>query len=182
MNFIEQGSRSNSAHPSLSLFQNLASANDFSPDDVRQNHEGLLSAHQRDRLLRSGGYHGLMFLIGTALLMAPFRDGPRTWSTETVLLLVAVEAILVFSFGWSAASIVADLWRGKVSSVDGVVWSHSHRVRGGRSYFYIMDSHRFHVTKAAYAALVAGRSYRIFYASQSKRLVSIEPLEAGKIE
>jgi hypothetical protein len=181
MNFIEQGSRSRSTLSSSPLFQNLARANDFSPEDVRQNHEGLLSTHQQNRLLRWGGYHGLMFLIGNALLAAPFFDGQRAMSTGSLLLLLSVELIFVFSFGWSAASIAADLWRAKVNSVEGIVWSHSHRIRGGRSYFYIMDSHRFQVTKAAYAALAAGHFYRIFYASHSKRLVSIEPLEVGKV-
>lgn len=181
MNSTKQDSRSSPIHPSSSLFQMLARANNFSPEDLKQNHDGLLSAHQVNRLLRWGGYHGLMFLIGTVLLIAPFRDLLRTLPIEPVLLLLGVEAILILSFGMSTASILADLWRGKVSSVEGTVWSETRWIRNGRSYSYVVGSQKFQVHKAAYAALVPGNSYRIFYVPRSKHLVSIEPLEAGKV-
>jgi hypothetical protein len=160
----------------------LAQANNFSPEDLKQNHDGLLSAHQVNRLLRWGGYHGLMFLIGTVLLIAPFRDRLHALSAGSVLLLLGVEVIFILSFGLNAALIIADLWSGKVGSVEGTVWREAHHwTRYGRSYAYVMGSHRFHVPQAAYAALVAGRSYRIFYVPRSRRLVSIEPVEAGNV-
>jgi hypothetical protein len=101
----------------------------------------------------------------------PGRD-----SSGLSLLFLLFVALVILRLGLSVARMVVDLWSGEVSRVEGSVRRQTRRSRYYRSYYYVAGLHRFQVSQAAYNALLEQKSYRIYYAPRSKRLVSIEPL------
>jgi hypothetical protein len=161
---------------SSALFRALAAANDFSANDLSQNQKGLLSRHQENRLIGFIAFYGLILLGGVALLSSLRFQIIHTVTTTTSVLLLIIGVILFVRFGWSAIKVLMDLWNGRVSRVEGLVTRQAHRSRYNTSYYYVVDSFKFEVSEAAYNALIEGMQYRIWYAPQSKRLVSIEPL------
>ena len=159
---------------SSALFWALASANDFSAEDLSQNQKGLLSRHQENRLIRFIAFYGLVLLGGVALLLSLRFQILRALSTTTSILVLIVGVVLLVRFGWDMVKILTDLWNGRVSDVEGLVVRESHRSRYHTSYYYVVESFKFEVSEAAYNALIEGVQYRIWYAPHSKRLVSIE--------
>jgi hypothetical protein len=162
--------------PMPPLLQALASANGFSHGDLIQNQNGILTVHQENRLLLWVLFFGLVFLACTLLVVSIGLQIIRATPTFTYVLILVIAVVLMVKIGWSLGWTIVDIWRGKVVSVEGRVMREIHHARYSRSYYYLTRSHRFEVSKAAYDALIEGSSYRVYYVSHSKRLVSIEPL------
>lgn len=158
------------------LRQVLASTNNFSADDLRQNQKGLLSKRQENRLLGILAFDGLIFLIGLVLFVSMIPQILRAVSTGYFFLLLIIGVIVVLRFGWAAVRMIQDLWRGQVKQIDGPVSRQTRRSRYRTTYLYVIDTHKFEVTSAAYHALLEQPTYRIYYVPNSKRLVSIEPI------
>jgi hypothetical protein len=159
-----------------SLLQVLASTNNFSLVDLAQNHKGELSLRQENHLFGEAAFSGLVLLIGVALFVSMISRILRGTPSATYLLLLIIGAIVMLRFGWSTANLIADIWSGKVISVEGSVGREIHRARFSESYYYVLGMDQFQVSYAAYNALFEGKPYRIFYVPHSKRLVSIEPV------
>lgn len=162
--------------PASVLLRALAGANRFSQSDLKLNREGVLAAKQEGRLLVRAVLSMVVLLAGAALLVSMSLQISYLTSRVTFLLLLIIAVVLMLRVTWSGAMTVADLWNGKVASVDGPVTRDMRHSRYGRSYYYVIDTHRFQVSEAAYHALIEGNSYRVYYVLHSQQLVSIEPL------
>jgi hypothetical protein len=163
-------------HHAPALLQALAGANSFSLEDLKVNQEGLLSKRQENKLL-------LLILMDlaigltSAVLFAVFIPQVlRATSSIGLLLLFVIGGVILLRFGWSALKLIADLWHGRVESMEGPLTRQYRRAKYSISYYYVYDRYRFQVSAAGYHALVEGRSYRVFYAPRSKQLVAIEPV------
>jgi len=156
----------------------LASAFQYTPDDLRANRQSQLSGRQRRRLwgrfwlLALGA--GLMVIVPIALAL-----GLALWSTDQSLsaamndtrtgLGYAVGFILGIFYviaNWSSMWTFFDLLRGRVVEIVGPaqLW--------GR--YLIVDEARFVVDDHALQMLQSGVTYRVFMLPRSKTLLSIE--------
>lgn len=172
----EELRRMNDSESASVLLETLASANKFSMKDLETNHQGSLSAGQEIRLLIVLGLYLFIFLSSAVLFASMSSQILRGLGTTMYYLLLFIGMLLMARFGWSAALLIADVWNAKVDSVTGLVVRQSKRSSYHRSFYYVIDPHRFEVSQGAYNALLEGKSYRIYYVPHSKRLVSIEPI------
>jgi hypothetical protein len=158
------------------LLRILAQANQFSLEDLEQNHTGRLSENQSKHLMFVLAFYAFLVLSGVFLALSVlFRMSGRNPSGLPILLLL-FAVLFVSRLGLSVVQMVADLWSGEVSSLEGPVTRQTRRSRYSRSYYYAAGLHKFQISQAAYNALIEGKSYRIYYVPRSQRLVSIEPL------
>lgn len=162
--------------PEKALLNALAQSNNFTPADLGQNRDGRLGRHQENRLLIVLALYLLGLPIGAILFFSLRMQIERALSPTATIMLMIVFAFLFLRFCWSALKIVADIWNGRVKSLEGMVELDIHRSRYSDSYYYVMDTIRFQISRAAYNALVEGKPYRVFYVPYSRRLVSIEPI------
>ena len=169
------------AHHVPTLLLALASANSFSPEDLKVNQQGMLSKRQENGLLLILALYVVSCMsiaaLFTILIPLILRAVPATWA----LLVFIIGTILLLNFGWSAIKLIADVWHGKPSSVEDRVVRQTRRTRYYRFYYYVSGSHKFQVSESAYNALIEGKPYRIFYVPRSKRLVSMEPIGASTV-
>jgi hypothetical protein len=100
----------------------------------------------------------------------------RAVSEAGFVLALIIGGVLLLRFGWSVLNMIADLWRGCIETVEGLVTLQYRRAKYSISYYYVCDPHRFQVSSSAYYALVEANRYRIYYTPHSKRLVSIQPI------
>jgi hypothetical protein len=162
------------------LFETLASANNFSREELEMNRAGQFSDLQKKRLLRKGLEFAALFLGSVLLVLTPMFSKLRDLSWGSIVFFLFVFAIFLFGFGWKAITIFVDLWNQKAISVQSSVVALKEPTRYGRSYFYTTGTHRFSVSEKAYHALVPQEYYRIFYAPYSMELVSIEPIRSHR--
>jgi hypothetical protein len=165
-----------SVEPESYFLQVLARTNTFSLDDLMQNRRGLLSKNQQNRLALLLALYALLVLSTVVLFTGILFRMLGGNSSGLFYLLLIVTGVFILRFGLSVGRLIGDLWSGEVSSVEGPGARDFRQYRYFRSYYYVIDHRRFPVAKAAYDALLEGKTYRIYYAPHSKRLVSIEPL------
>lgn len=161
--------------PSI-LFRALADSNNFTLEDLDQNRKGTLSKHQEAHLIKITVQYLIMYLAAALLFGSMVLQILHSLSSTGFLLLMIVGVVLVVRFSRSAGQVIADLWVGKVKSVDGPIAREIRRSRYSHSYYYVIDGYRFQVSTEAYNALVEGRPYRVYYASHSQQLLSLELL------
>jgi hypothetical protein len=182
------------------LLQALAQTNDFTIEDLQVNHQGWMSARQREQAKRSqGSTIGCLILAlitvgstvvgGGGALLAGI-GGPGAMNGFSLLALVVValglSVLLTFLAGKGAKKQLGD---GRVTFLDGFVERERHESPNGdgatsTSYTYVVyqpqsnavQQQRFSVNGAAFHALRPGLRYRIYYVPASNKLVSIEPL------
>jgi hypothetical protein len=162
--------------PGVELMQILARTNQFSLSDLLENHRGLLSKDQQNRLALLLSLYVLVVLSSAVLLVNILFQLFGGNSSGLFYLLLIVATVLIVRFSLSTAWIMGDLWSGEVSSVEGPGARDSRQYRYFRSYYYLIGGQRFSVSKAPYDALMEGKVYRVYYVPRSKRLVSIELL------
>lgn len=149
----------------------LARVHHFDLSSLAANRQGQLSARQRLRLTR--GVVGLQVVIVglMGLLVWMVVKAPQTepWSTLIIGLILAGVAYATYRR-------VSDLLAGQVAQMEGFVSRVENTSDDSSTYYYVLDGKRFQVSSSAYAALVEGLRYRLYYTPTSKKLISIEPL------
>lgn len=155
----------------------LANSNRFTYADLDRNRNGLLSRHQENQLLQVFMLYFLGLFMMVLLFFSMKSQTARAMSPTAIYLLSIVCIFLVLRLGGTALRTLADLWIGKVKSMDGLLVRDVRRSRYADTYYYVMDAYRFQVSRAAYNALIEGKHYRVFYVPHSRRLVSLQPLE-----
>ncbi len=153
--------------PQAGLLAALAEANGFSLDELEMNRQGRLSGRQRLKKVR-----GLFFIL---VLLAAIVIGGVVSALHTNLLVIIVFALVALFIVFLLVRSSLDVLEGRVVSTDGLV----HRIKDttdGVDYYYTVEKLKFRVGERAFAALVTGERYRVYYLPRSKQFVSIEPL------
>lgn len=169
----------------------LAKANNFGQEDLEANKAGRMSSQQVSRLvpqLLSGSSIILAALLIEALSLFLFSPLGRADQVTFLAFCGTLIAIPIFIVGlvrfWRALS---DILGGKIAMEEGVgrkvTLSHGSRrdleKRTGRettTRFYQIDQKRIRVPERAYRALINSVPYRVYYAPNTKILMSIEPI------
>lgn len=182
--------------PSAELGRALAEANGFLFDALPANRAGRLTTEQLDRLRRSqrpkdprlAVLGGLALLAGLLVLVWGGVTGPTAvagWAAVIGGLLLLRRGLL----RPAAADLALDLAPRQVAVVEAEVAKGCFRrgsqrrarrrtVSPAADTFYLIDGQAVEVTAAGYAALEAGRRYRVYYVRQSSgrcRLINLEP-------
>src|SRR5262249_10131865 len=123
-------------------------------------------------------FWGLATAIGMGILLAIISAHAFEVFAWTTGALFVLGELLVLSFGLRR---LADALRGEVHSVAGIVTREADSSGDGTTYRYKVNELKFQVSGRAYAALVSGMEYRIYYTPRSKTLVSIEPLGGAQV-
>lgn len=161
------------------LRQNLGRHFAFSEDDLVRNRQGQLSERQQWRLGWQAVGYGVLSLIFLGLLLLGFiastsRDAdPLPWQMACVTLL------LLGSLVWSGREAVirlADMAGAKNKVAVGPVQVLTRSRGRATAVYYVVQGIELEVGVHAYAALVEGLSYRVYYTPHSKKIVSLEPV------
>lgn len=158
----------------------LASVHGFSRDDLLSNRKGVITASQRKKFVQKTVF-GVLVMLGCILLISALL--------YVILFLGQINAIIfLFIFGWIVVLLIfgfgmfreslQDVYSTHLQQVQGQVYK-KHRVLGiGKSkkdvYDYIIKGMYFRVDYRAYAALIDGLQYRIYYLPHNKKLIAIE--------
>lgn len=172
------------AQARAALTEILAQANGFTLDDLAANRSGEVTPSQRTKPLAGvlmGSLIGLMALAFAGLFF--FQVFPNVEVGEA-LPAIAIPALVLGIFALVGGSmVVGGLLDMSVSSIEQAQGAgrKEKRTGGGRNrstrYYYIIGDKSFQVTRRAYAALIDGLDYRLYYLPRTKKLVSIEPVD-----
>lgn len=148
----------------------LISALNFTAADLADNQRGRLSPNQRETLLRQV----LSSVRGWGLVVIILGIGGLMFQATSVFWLAGVIMAAVAALAW--LSFQADL-AGGVHAVDGRVtlqerlplpfWS---------PYYLVVGRYRFPVSREIGHGFTRGHSYRVYYTSRSRTIVSGEVL------
>lgn len=163
----------------------LASANGFTGDDFLANQNGSVTFAQRKKLFPAmlfGAAIILLPLIWMIPVALPYLSSPANASSSNLLFVVMVFGILsLFGFILMMRALLDVLAPG-LQQVQGIVMKEQRVVSTGKGshveYYYTIGKQRFTVNFRAYTALIDGLQYRIYYLARSKKLISIEVLDA----
>jgi len=164
------------------IVQALGQAFTFNDEELVLNRGRKLSPRQRQRLLRDAGLYaaatlltffvGMMMLAGTGTTQNTTTTVP--WQAVVFSLLLAA---LAFYLGRQAWLHGLDARNGMATQIEGRV---TLRVSGGprrsTTIYYLIRDQEFSVPVKAYAALVEGLNYRLYFTPQAKKVLSLEPL------
>ncbi len=160
----------------------LAKTNHFDPAWLELNRAGKLAAGQKRRLILLSTWSYLLglFVVGAFVygylqgLGDNLQDPGSLIFPGLVLLAILVGAGFI---AWQASAPFRDAMTGQVVSKQGPVYKSK---RAGRTvtYYYVLESMNWIVSRGAYNALVEGDTYRVYYVPRSRRLVAIEPVES----
>ena len=164
------------SQPGDLLLEALARANRFTIHDLETNRTGALSSRQELRLSAALLVWVVLILFSMVGILLAVQGRFFGKAPTTYILMSVVFVFLLLRVGWSAMKLLADLWMGTTAQTEGTVTRHVHHARNTRYYTYQVNGLKFHVPLAAYNALLEGRSYRVYFAPRSKRLVAIEPI------
>lgn len=168
----------------------LQSAIGFGPDDIMLNQQGRLGNRQRLSLLGQSALQWLLALVffgGVLLLPALILAGEiDDFRLENLLgedLFILITILVFFSFSlvvvvFSLIPVARDVTNQKVLVWEGDVRKRAITTGSGRNrkttYYYEVNGQRAQVTRLAYDALIPGQRYRVYVASNSKRVVAAE--------
>ncbi len=163
-----------------SLLEILASANQFTLEDLDLNRNGELSTAQRMKALPN---LILGFIFGGIPLVFGFftLNGLLTQGVSGTALLMPMLILLIFALigGFMAFNALSDLLAASPMVTEGVGHKEKRTSRGKNKstrYYYVVEGVSFQVQKNAFAALVDGEKYRVYALPRTKRIVTIEPL------
>lgn len=169
----------------------LMKALKFTDADLKANREGHMTNPQRQRLRRQQMWQALGmwtlagFMAFTVILIGSFS----TFKTDRmmnigVMLPVAMFIGLVMLFVWMAfqyqAKTKADLHKGLVQHITGSMYRRTYVVYTGKTFVRYYELHLggevFKVSCRVYNAFIDGGGYDLFYAPNTKALLSADPL------
>ncbi len=161
------------------LDQDLMDAIGFTADDLKTNRSGTISPKQRLVLRRKliRGWHWAyaltsLLLAGTALVAIGRGDtSGLVWGTVGAGLLAVVT---VFSLVLRWTQVRTDLETGDIIAVSGKLSGALHRTEC----YLQVGGIRFDVSRAIFRAFDMGEHYLVYYASNSKIILSAEPIKA----
>lgn len=144
-------------------------------DDNRQ---GRMTSRQRGRLLRVAGNYVVFGLLATAFaifaMVSAYQKVNWGWGVAALVGLVVSAALF-----YQARVDLGDWSGGRVEMVESMVGKRTHSTSSGRSntthYYYMAHNMSFEVSHAAYEALLEDRTYKLYYASGTKKFLNIEP-------
>lgn len=154
----------------------------FDERDLAMNRRGRISANQVARLTKARQSYApsgnLIFALGAvlvlvlALVIGAARLSNQVIDTLTLTFLVFV--VLAFSAWQRFDRIAADIRTEEAAEVEGRIELSMHTTWHADSYFVRVGSMRFKVTQQEFLVFKNGDPYRIFYAANSKRILSAE--------
>jgi hypothetical protein len=169
---------------------NLKIAFRFDNEDLDANRNGYMTKKQRIRLLnkrwdRIAPYAGfaafLVFIFGCSLTSSGFSSRPINNTLSMLGLFFFIFApmigvLILFAYR-ELRRIKADLYKGDIS----IAWGRARldimdHGRGPARYKLSLEGIEFDISKAQLLALRHGERYRVFYAPNSKVILSVEPL------
>ena len=163
-----------------SLLEILASANNFSVEELELNRNGEIGSAQRMKVLPN-------LIIGIVFGAVPVVLGFLFFSTfssqrdDFMAVLIPGLFLAIFGLvgGFMFFNAVADLMAASPMVMEGVGHKEK-RTSGGRNrstrYYYVIEGVAFQVGRGAFSALVDGEKYRIYALPRTKRMLTIEPL------
>jgi len=168
------------------LAKTLAQAHEFSFDALASNRAGRLAPEQLSALCRRAKRKlllGTLVVVGALLFAAAvgFAEGRQVFAQMLLFSgIIALGGGQLIALGLRS---LRDARSGAVATLAGAVVKGSSvdvdaAGNSTRMYYYYVGQQKFRVSFAAYAALPAGASCRLYYSPQSKQLLSIEPLPA----
>jgi hypothetical protein len=185
---------SKSKEPPHPTHQDLMAALKFTDADLKANREGHLTQAQRSHLRRNQAWQALFtwgmaaFLAFTIFMVSrSVSDAFSKSSNPSNIALVfppLIFAGLMAMFVWMAfkyqTQTKADLHKGYVSSLSGMVQRKTYVVYTGKSSYPVYELHLngevFRVSHKVYQTFVDERDYDIFYAPNTRTLLSAECL------
>ncbi len=168
------------------LLNALAHAINFGVESLKANRAGRLAKDQSWQLLvpMLGSLLAALLMIGIVIATTAYVLLHNLKSMALIIPIVFALAVMVSIYSWNdVTTIIPDVSEGRVLTLEGPVYKRKVSTSGSRTrrtdYFYEINGRRFEVSPQAYEALVAGRSYRLYYTPHSKSIVSIELLDSA---
>jgi hypothetical protein len=160
----------------------LAEVNKFSLEDAELNRNGEIGSAQRMKALPQaifGAIFGLIALVFIGLTVMPFFAGKDFSIQAAALIPMLISGVFLLVGGFMFIRALLDMLQGSPAQLDGNGHKEK-RVTGGKNrntnYYYVIGGTSFQVNKRAYAALIDGLGYHVYYLPNTKRLLSIEPV------
>lgn len=158
----------------------LCSANGFSAEDLLANQNDEVTFSQRKKPLASA-LTGAMIVLLFLLFLVPFLLQPFSRDLRLSSIAVALIVILVGIFPFIGSTMLLngliETAFPKLQQVQGKAHK-TIRVSKGKNrtihYYYVINEHKFEISKTAYTALIDELEYRIYYLPRTKKLISIE--------
>ncbi len=163
--------------PKQKYDQLLMTALNFSEEDLTENREGRLTIAQRKKLeAYRNGWTGLRVLC---FALAAFASGVAFAENLDALIVViwVIYTLFYFYSRWQLHPYLLDLQAGMVRMQEGRVKldvNHHDAVGSKDEYIVSMVNKRFNVKKPVFDAFVNAHAYRVYFATNSKELISAE--------
>ncbi len=179
-----------------SVLNRLMHALDFDNDDLRANRDGYMSKRQRARLSRRRRNIGLIFitaLVGAVVILLPLMrvliTRPQGLIAIVPILLIggAATVALYLWFQRTVTAYAADLHKGHVSAIEGIVETRRHMAFTGRmfttTYALYVNDEQFRIGMQVFVSLhpMHDEAYAVYYAPNSRTILAIEPLEDNMV-
>lgn len=159
----------------------------FTEDDLDANRDGYMSKKQRGALSRER-QQWLKFIAiiigGTSVLYTLFLlksiiRGDQFPDNILIIAFICLAAALMSMYmGFKRSRVNADLRKGDVYIAEGLISLYIQKIQNGQLVFYIyhadIQQQRFKLEKTVYDAFVNGEPYAIYYAPNSKTILSAE--------
>lgn len=175
-------------HPLDSHAVALRAGLNFDDEDLRANHEGLLSERQRQRFMRRQRMQCVVVPVTIiciwGLVFAFFSQEPPLHRLDFPFLLPLIPTVILLAwlmFDW--LRLKGDLASGSVAVVEGIARRGVLRPMGSasvglishpRRYVSFGDTRAFWVGLGIYMAFSDEAIYRVYYASRFRRILSAE--------
>ncbi len=163
----------------------LNRALEFTVEDLAANRNGFLSSAQRLQLEQqrwkgARGYVLLAAVFGVVALIPALRFFTSSIRDTNDLIGACIFGALTLALAWTAYTrwqqIHFDAARGTASVISGIVRLETRTVnRGNVVYKLKIQGLDFQVSEAALQVFTDGETYRVYYAPESKIVLSAEP-------
>lgn len=172
------------AQARAALTEILAQANGFTLDDLTANRNGEVTTSQRMKPL-AGVLVGILVVLmllafGGLFFFQVFSNAETGENLPVIVIPVLIFGMFALLGGWMVLGGLLDIVFPSLQQAQGAGRKEK-RAGGGRSrstrYYYVIADKRFPVTRRAYAALMEGLEYRLYYLPRTQKLVSIEPID-----
>jgi hypothetical protein len=162
------------------LTRALAASNWFTEDDLQSNRAGQMSGHQVRKLLTDirGNLWGMFLAAGFAIfLIYVAAHNGKNMPIQNLLVVLLFPAGIIVAVAINCFRDLLDVVARRVYSLDDYVRRYSHSSgRSPTTLYYQVGPTRFEVSVKAYNALIEGVRYRVYFAPNTHKLMSIEPL------
>jgi hypothetical protein len=156
----------------------------FSLEELTANRDGYITKQQRQELERQRELRyrlrPVIPVVAVVIALYAVVDGIRIHDTLAsrigIVGLISILAGIAFFIVHSQyRGLKADLYKGDVTSVEGILRKPEIRWRG--TYILQIQKLRFNVSRELYGVFDVGIIYRIYYAPHSKMILSVESSE-----